>query len=432
MNCISLKRLLYYCHIKWKVIVVSTVLLTIIFLGLGVKTAIEDRQSIDESLEQYNVVVTEYQNTVQKYDDGLLELQEAAEIAKEQIEKLEEYCDNSIYMNLDSQSIAIADIQYVVRKTEIPGNILNSFVAYINDGSLTQEISTAIDGISVEYLNEIISCGINGNTLNVSVMHFDETQAELIMSVLEDYLIQKSENITSVFGDFVFERTNKSLSFKSDAAVLNAQNTQLSNLKNYKSNYLDLTKKIIVQEQDRQTYIEENNPEEFSQTSFAKLILTYGIIGIIIGVFLPVFFFLLRVVIDDRVMSREELKFIGVPVFDCILGDHTKNDVQNSFEKLSLLAQKNQIKELFISIPTGDAEIDFVEKYSKEVLNKQGLSVIVGRSALNDLDEIKKMIAVDNCILVVQLGRTTCTQLEDQLDVCRKFKISVFESIVVN
>ena len=182
---------------KW--IAFLSVLFMLIMSAVGLKRYIDIP---DGYTEEEQLKVTEYEDNVKEFDAAIEELAESLKLAERQLKITKEYCENSIYMQLDPQKIYVSSIQYGVQTTNSVGNILSACTAYINDGSMKEELSEKLGDIPIEYLKEIITCSSSGNVLTISVMHYNKQSAEEIMEAITEQLQRQVKHIEDVQGEF--------------------------------------------------------------------------------------------------------------------------------------------------------------------------------------------------------------------------------------
>ena len=105
-----------------KQVIALVIVFSVIFGYIGYTKA--NKTASEEQLKE----IEEYEAAIKEYDNLILELEDSIEIAQEQVDNQEKYCDNSIYLKLDAQNIQVAELQYAIQTTNNVGFILNSFV----------------------------------------------------------------------------------------------------------------------------------------------------------------------------------------------------------------------------------------------------------------------------------------------------------------
>ena len=240
---------------KHKIIVIALVLVFALSFGFsGYKKGL---RSLDAS-PQNNNLYQEYEEALAEYDSNIANAENSLKLAEQQIEELQNYVDNSIYMKLDGQNLQIASSQYAVQSSDNIENVLSSIIYYVNEGGLKSDISEEYASLQPDYWREIISCTSSGNVLNITVMHYDSETAKEILSMIFEKIQKQIPAIEAVQGTFVLQEITTSYYTKSDVNVINNQNNYRNNLKNYINNRIDQNNKVISQKNAKSTYIEKN------------------------------------------------------------------------------------------------------------------------------------------------------------------------------
>ena len=231
LKSIYLRNLIDDFWKKKKMIGVVVLICAIAFAALGVRQAGKVQTLTKEQQEE----IDDYNEKIKEYDDTIADVDESLKLVNQQIEDLQKYMDNSIYMKLDSQNIQVASLQYGLQTEANTGNILNALNLYINEGGLKEALSEEWKELSVENWREIISPSITANLLNITIVHYDEEQLKKIVEVVKTRLQEQVPQIASVQGNFTLKEIDTSFYTKADVGILNSQNNNRNNLKNYTS-----------------------------------------------------------------------------------------------------------------------------------------------------------------------------------------------------
>ena len=86
-------------------------------------------------------------------------------------------------------------------------------------------------------------------------------QAKRIMSIIKERVMNYVPKVKNLQGDFSLEELKISEYVKTDTGVVNNQNNNRNNLKNYTTNRADLNNKLIGFQNSKKTYIEKNEPD---------------------------------------------------------------------------------------------------------------------------------------------------------------------------
>ncbi|MGN0373791.1 MAG: hypothetical protein ACI4F3_13410 [Enterocloster sp.] len=412
-----------------KQITIFVILCTAFFAFIGYKNA---KPEVFLSEEQ-QTELEEYNTKISEYDDAVAQIEKSLELARTQAAELQEYVDNSIYMKLDSQNIQVASAQYGVKTESNTGNILASIVLYINEGGLKEELSEELGHLDVKYWRDIISCSTSGNVLNLTILHHDADEVQKILGVAEKRIMAHIPEVAKVQGNFTLEKISSSAYVKADSNVTNTQNTHRNNLKNYSSNIADLDNKLVSTKNNKQTYIEKNEPTfTASPVSPVKNMIKYTIVGIIFGIILPCAWFALRYVLDNRIRNAGDLTASHLNVLGIYKGQNpNQKDMERSTIGIQLLTQQQNISSVYFNCLSEDELTKkAAEEYQKAIENSE-LTVKKGSHVYDDGLELKDMISSRYVILIIQTGKTTYDQLNRHLMLCKRFSADILGCIVI-
>lgn len=414
-----------------KKVMVVWILITILFVGLGYMKAYPEKLtgSVSDDVKEYNAAL-------EKYDETIDEIQQNIDLCQKQVEQQKKYCDESIYMQLDPSNVQKAVAQYVIETPNMNDSdeqsyIANAFLTYITDSGISNEIANDL-GLSSEYLNELISCQVSGNILKVTVVHSDMEQAKKIREKLEEKIDEYHKVLTTTIGEFSISLVNTSEAVVADISIQDRQNANLNNLRGYRSLLTDHKTKLVSQKNSKKSYIEQYKPSDVITTSPKKLMIEYGGLGIIAGIVLPFVVYALWYTMSGRVKGKEELLAADVNVLATY---NEKKGYEPSIARtaidLKLLAEKNDKAKLWMKCLGSSKNISKVTDELKEDISKQGLTMEILEDGKETIDQLQDIVKNGNIILVAEAGTTNYTQVEEQLQFCERFNVSVWGCIVI-
>lgn len=400
------------------------------FAILGYKNAQKVRQLTADQLAE----IQEYQERLAEYDAAILDTENGLEMVNSQVQEQQEYVDNSIYMKLDSQNIQVAAAQYGVVTSGNVGNILNSIFSYINDGGLKEAVEEEYGVTDAKYWREIITASNNANVLNLIVYHYDSSEAEKILNIVKEKLIQKAPDIVAVQGDFALVEQGTAYYSKADAAVLNTQNGNLNNLKTYISSRSDYETKLANQKNTKASYEKNYEPDtmEANQPNVLLQTAEYMIVGILFGIAIPLVCFLLQYILGNRLRRKEDLRDSGLNV---LAGYCDNKGYQPALERgmidLKLLAEEKKLDSVFISVLQEDEVSKKVAEEWCKTMEQSGMNAKIGYHLLENAEDLKTLISHKGCLLVAEAGKTTYPQIEQQMKLCARVQGELLGCIVI-
>lgn len=417
--------------IKKKVAVgIFIVICAVLFGMLGIVQggkAVTETEEQKQEIEEYNAKIAEYDSAIEDTQNAIAE-------ADKQIESLQEYIDNSIYMQIDPNNIQTVSVQYGLKTSNNVGNILNSFITYINDGGLKEELSDADEDLKVKYWRDVVNCYQSGNNFFIVVINSDMDQAKRIMSIIKERVMNYVPKVKSLQGEFSLEELKTSEYVKTDTGVVNNQNNNRNNLKNYTTNRADLNNKLIGFQNSKKTYIEKNEPDNLkaADTNTKVLMVAYILLGILFGAVIAFIIVALKYIFGDTLRTANDIKESDLN----LLGTYStlnqyKPDLERSKMDVEVLAKAKNADKVFFYVMSDDEISKKVAKDYGDIMKASGIAVETGSNISESAEELKKMIACGNCVFIAEVGKTTYRQLELQTRLCERFKTAVLGCVVV-
>ncbi len=435
MRSIYLRNLIRgYLKKKW-IIIVGLVVFVLIFGFIGLRRAYPER--MDSSLSEE---IQEFNEEVATYDDAIDGIEKNIETLEEQLAEQEEYVNNSIYMQIDPEEVQYASVQYIVQATGIEDaeeadtttdNILSSLKAYYDNGSFKSDLAEKLDFESTQYLTELISCGTAGKTFSLGAKHYDMDQAKEILQAMQELIEEYIPEVEKQFGTFTMTSMGESERVYADNNVLSNQNSKLNDLRSFRTNLTDSQTKLVTQQTNRKNYIEQYKPTGTS-SSPRRTLLMYGGVGVIAGLIIPIMLYAIYYTLSTRIKGKEELQAVDLNILALF---RPKKGYEPSIEKaavnLKLLAQKNDTETISVCSVGESPALAQVESDLTEALEKQDLSVYPVKQGEEDAEQLEKMTQIRNHVLLVEAGRTTYTQLEEQIQFCKSLDITIWGCVVI-
>ena len=417
--------------IKKKVAVgIFIVICAVLFGMLGIVQggkAVTETEEQKQEIEEYNAKIAEYDSAIEDTQNAIAE-------ADKQIGSLQEYIDNSIYMQIDPNNIQTVSVQYGLKTSNNVGNILNSFITYINDGGLKEELSDADEDLKVKYWRDVVNCYQSGNNFFIVVINSDMDQAKRIMSIIKERVMNYVPKVKSLQGEFSLEELKTSEYVKTDTGVVNNQNNNRNNLKNYTTNRADLNNKLIGFQNSKKTYIEKNEPDNLkaADTNTKVLMVAYILLGILFGAVIAFVIVALKYILGDTLRTANDIKESDLN----LLGTYStlnqyKPDLERSKMDVEVLAKAKNADKVFFYVMSDDEISKKVAKDYGDIMKASGIAVETGSNISESAEELKKMIACGNCVFIAEVGKTTYRQLELQTRLCERFKTAVLGCVVV-
>lgn len=418
----GIKRIINILKRRWYLTVFSLIFFLLLFGWLGI-LAIEDSQTQSDSVTQKT---EKYDQTIEEYDAAIKETQESIKNTEIMVAETKAYCENAVYMQLDSQQVYFSEIQYSIQNTDNSSNIMRAMQSYIDGGGLQSDLDSASIPFQIVYFQDLISCTVYNNTMNITFMGLEQGTTSVVLDeCIVPAIVEYWNSIKANFGEFDWYVENRSDYMKADINVLNTQNSNWNNLRSYQAILSDYHKKLTDQLTAKEYYISLYEPEELPVISPQRNMLNHILVGIIVGLLVPVLISSLIIISDDRVKKADELQIFGLP----LLG-HNALSEESDTKLLSVLAEKEDQHSIYISILSKTLNADEKGNSYKEALQISGMKVFQGYDVWTDADAMQQMARIGVCVILVELGETTFTRIKNEIAVCERLNVKIWGIIV--
>lgn len=415
---------------KKKIVAIFVCICAIFFAGLGIRQGnkkIELSEEQQQELDDYNLKLAEYDSVIADVEKGISE-------ADKQIEELQEYNDESIYMQIDPQNIQTVAVQYSLSTGGNVGNIINTFISFINDGALKEGLPEKDQDLKVKYWRDIVSCYQSGNTLNIVVVHSDMDSAKRIMSIIKERVQNYIPKVKERQGDFSLDEVKTSAYVKADSGMTDKQNGHRNDLRNYTNTRVDFKNKLISNQNSKKAYIEKNEPEFNVDVVVNKkvILIKYVLLGIIFGIVIAFAAILLRYIFGDRIQSERDLRDLHLNVLGTYKnGKGYTPDLTRSMMDVELLAGERKAAGLFLNMLSADEQSKKVAEDYKTAMEAAHITGMIGSDVYSNAESLRQMMESGFCILIIEAGKASYKDVEQQIQICTRFKVEIMGCILV-
>ena len=408
---------------------VITLAVLLAFTAIGYTKAKKDAEKVSEQQEKIDT----YLSQVEKYETAIADSKEALKKAEEQHASLQEYVDNAVYMKLDSNNVWVGSVQYTVQPGEgtNTGNVLNAMNLYVTQGGLKEDIGEEHGELGVKYWSEVIGTNINGQTLSVTIMQSSEELAKRSIEVIKERLVAHAPVVAESHGKFEFVEQATSIYTKSEAGIVNTQNSRRNDLKNYETNHSDIEKRIFNEQNTLDQYIENNKPDslEVQHTSMVKTVVMFAVIGLLVGLWIAIGIVLIDYIAGNRVKNEEDVKKLGLEILG--VNDFKKGFIPDAAqtavgingllihkETLPLLDAPTKDGVALYDIAKSEDTVKVCDEYTN-ALKDTGCAVSYVDSADNGADSLKELLGHGSAVIVASAGDSRIEKIQEAL---RKFE----------
>ena len=447
------------------------ILILAVILICGAAGAYYGYRSANKKLEltpEQQEKIDHFNERVKSYDDAIADTEKCIAENNEAVENLQNYIDNSIYMKLDPDSLKVSSVQYVVTVEEgvSLGNVQNSIISFINDGGLVSSLQAKSNegedsnnsaeasygeytDLNPAYWRDVVTISCPANMVVITVYHYNADTGMRILDVIREKLAAECEVIRTKQGGFTLEGEEIAALVKGDVGFANAQNNNHNNLRSYLSLRSDYETKFVSQNNSKESYIENNKPEELELPSPKKNAVKFGVFGLIIGAVLVIGVLALKYIFSDRIRSEEELRDAGLAVLAKSSGRkgllrkgrkapetlaESPAELHPSPERLVMdaaeLVKATGSKGVYLQDLTGQKTAKAAADTLAEAFDAADITSAYGTSEGDLAEDLKSMMKLGSAVLLIEAGKTTFRQLEKQINLCQRFGIRLLGCVL--
>ena len=430
MQKIYVKNMLEKFLKNKKRIFVCWIVIVVLFSGLGLLKAYPEKfsSSASENIEKYNEAIAEY-------DSLIADVQQTIDTSQKQVDSQQKYCDESILMQIDPTSVKTVSVKYKVvgeNAVNTQAAVLNTLNTYISSSEFTEKLSEVQNDISSEYVAELVYSTVSGDSITVSVQHYDMEQAKAFSDSIRECIEAYESSLKEWYGDIGLQVMDTFETEKADISLQNTQNGNLTNLRVFTNSLADYKEKLVTEKAVKEKYIEQNKPSEITDSSPKKTLVEFGALGVIAGIILPFVVYALWYSMNGNVKCKEEIIAADLPV---IADFSKKKDYDNCMSKLvtelSVMAKDAKTDVICMnSLGTSDRitkmKGDCIEGLKNQAVNVEAIDFDAKTS-----EQLQKIINAKNMILLIEAGNTMYAQIENELQFCKRFSVNVWGCIII-
>lgn len=443
---VKLSNLLVEILKKWKIVLLVSIIMALIFLFMGVVNS--------KTNENEEELITK--DELNKDD---LEYLQKMEVLEMQLENLREYRDNSVKMNTDAHEKYFTILEYKLEADEEVENLCFMYRNYIIGGGLTSDISSKTDVKERDLLDNIGIRDIKqsgeetiSNVLIVQISHYDKDKRAEIASLVDSAILNYNIKIMQPYNII---KTAEYSGVGVDNDMQTQQDNVLRSISDKENSLSDIEAKLSV---NALKYLNNQSSgnvdtEKVASTLSAKKSL---LLGFLIGVVLACIIIAISYVFDNTIKSVDEIGAIyHTRVYGTIKRDENERKLQRIFKKkvflsgdrnsmsneqkskllctkIILACKEENISDIFLSFPSENfMKEDNIENIMK-TLSKAGIEIYSGIGMIYNPEVLEKANSIKNVILIEGLRYTLYNEMASELQLCEEYGINVMGTIVLN
>ena len=471
MQEINLKWLLYRILMGWKRMLLSAVICAFLFNMVGYINSLLHSQTW-ETVDEYR----QYVYGPLKADLTLEQIaltEDAARnyaLYKEQYESILKYGDESILMNLDSTNVPTIYADYIVHTDDGERSKAKDIAVIYSTGLEQVEFpEEMLAEVPLPYLKELVRCYFltasdensiedeeSSLALRFHIVAKDEDMCWKILDAVKASITETSKILKEDYGNHEIQLLREKYFTNNDSYIKSQQDSYILGLKDAIDSMTTIRSNLISKQQKYYDELitehkftekkKDNNPGIF-HAKYALLGFMFGVMLVCVyegfryyaastiyfaDDFVSVFPLDIMGVFRGR-MKKQEKKGIDNIIYKLFTKHEKKLPEEDAMallcSRLRILMEKENMQKIRL-IGTVDSEL--VRKVSMDISEKMGkLDVAYGGNALLNVNSMEDTASADGVILVEQLGICRRQEIKQELALCKKYKITVIGSVLV-
>lgn len=477
---ISFKNMIYRILLGWRGILVCAVVFALLGNFYGVYKDYEKIKSEKPSIVEPEDVLASAERKVKSLESNLsdkdvLYAYDAAETTRsleEQFRQIQNYRENSLYMQVDFEHVPTAKLRYYIDahpKTEYPMimeydysvDIGRAYMEYLVDQEVTDYISE-VYGIDEVYVRELFYYYITNNYLYIEIIGPDEEKCNIAKDFIKDKMNKLDKVVKKDFpsydiflvidsfcyqvNDTVYDRQYKRVTElntirTSRGNILSGMTEDQKSLYTAIMNYYNLRDKY---EQNPEDLIEPQTQKKTSKISFVHK--KYTAAGLAGGIFVAVLLLAIKYIFTPVVRVKENLivdlnqnvfgtiwpensrkRFLGF-VDKWITKAFYKRDMYFTFDKsvemiamgIRIAMEKENISKVYL---TGSASDNMGVTDKLEADLKNGFEVEKGECIVYNPLSLKNLSDSEAVVFIEKAGDSTFDNILKEMDLAKQSKV---------
>lgn len=400
-------------------------------LGIrGIRKAVEKNNAAianyEEEYANYEKDLKEFDNSLDMYEKNLTTLEG-------QYEKQADYCDNSIYMQMDGSDFYKAEAKFDVKDSTGKVNrntITGMLTSYVVSNAAIETVAEQIDGIEAKYLKELISSSSTGTVITVIVMHYDENAAMQILTEIERVMNNYSEEIFPDYGVFSLEKMSEACMKTADINILNAQSSALNNLRSYRSSVTDMENAISNKEQEKESYIKAYEPaavETMGKLEKILLVVQYIIIGVVLALIILAICSAFKILFGRKLLDTDYLEAQGISAMGMVSDETALRSVLVDMELTVKATGKDAV---YLELIEDTEEARTLAEKAIAYLKENGIKAVCGCTASGAEAELRQLCESDNTVLLVEKDTASYVNVDKVLTYIKHYNANVLGTVL--
>ena len=488
---IYIRELFFRIFSNWRKIIIWMIVFAVIaniFFCIKYYRAISAAAEQKEQTEEIDI--STYRNALSEDDAKDVENNFDMYLKhRDAYDKLMEYCNDSIYMNLDPNSVPMVQMEYNINNCDFAKDYINLLSSQIQSDDIANVIIDAL-GLDTEpsyiwELAEFMDAGQDAiqsdttavieqekdnNSLVMIVKVMGETldSAKQMSDILNDEILNITDNLREQYGTVRIEKIGEIESTVIDETLLLRQQDYSGRVHNIKS-YLENIKNSMTASQEsyynaliddyeidmgiQESEIQqETEPVEMTMQYFN---IKYIIAGLFLGAVLACCYICVPYVLGNKFQTPYEVSdCFGITLLGAVDVEEKKkrnnfidkqirryfrknNEGSSLKEKMSMIetdigvvCKKQGLKKVFVTSSVQTDKIKAIKEALQNLGEKNELELTMGESVLTDNRSLKQLSESEGVILMEEIASSNLADINEEVNVCKKYDVSIIGMIV--
>lgn len=488
---IYIRELFFRIFSNWRKIIIWMIVFAVIaniFFCIKYYRAISAAAEQKEQTEEIDI--STYRNALSEDDAKDVENNFDMYLKhRDAYDKLMEYCNDSIYINLDPNSVPMVQMEYNINNCDFAKDYINLLSSQIQSDDIANVIIDAL-GLDTEpsyiwELAEFMDAGQDAiqsdttavieqekdnNSLVMIVKVMGETldSAKQMSDILNDEILNITDNLRKQYGTVRIEKIGEIESTVIDETLLLRQQDYSGRVHNIKS-YLENIKNSMTASQEsyynaliddyeidmgiQESEIQqETEPVEMTMQYFN---IKYIIAGLFLGAVLACCYICVPYVLGNKFQTPYEVSdCFGITLLGAVDVEEKKkrnnfidkqirryfrknNEGSSLKEKMSMIetdigvvCKKQGLKKVFVTSSVQTDKIKAIKEALQNLGEKNELELTMGESVLTDNRSLKQLSESEGVILMEEIASSNLADINEEVNVCKKYDVSIIGMIV--
>lgn len=316
---VSLPRLLLLTLRRWRLMLLTGLVLAILLAGMKVVREYRNRGVSNVAHEEYLAAMEIYNASVDAYTTAIERFQT-------KIDAKQKYFNESLLMQIDPHNECVSTASFVVRTPGLENadrvsseageaqsasvvnasNVVHAYIDFITNGISFDEFATEL-GVSEQSIRELVLITSDqyhfSSVFKVQVRSMDMDLSKRIMDYILKQVGDNADTFRGTLGEYEISVVSRSEENLVDTLLLQQQ-TELQN------SIATLQKNLQTSQTSLKELIKPSEATGASTKTIIKHGIKYGVAGMVGGIFLVILLSAIRILMTGRILTDDEINLV--------------------------------------------------------------------------------------------------------------------------